>query len=380
MKPDKPGSANRPNRPAPPVAGNLPANRPGTGNPPNIANRPGAEGRPNQPNLDNRPARPGQTQRPPRPARPEQWQNVQAKNSNEWNQWKQNNQANINNFQVNRTNEWNNINSRYNEGDWAGRYGDGEYNEWRNDVHDYRSNRAEEIWGHREDYWNDCFDDNWWGSAAWRTRPYVAAANASPWWWWKPLAWSGVGAFFGAAIASDPVDYDPGTTVVYEGDNYYVDGEPQGTATEARQEAIVLATPEVAEVPVPEPAAEGQQEEWMPLGVWALTQQEQGDATMFMQLSVNRDGLIGGAYKNVMTGDEQPIVGQLDKKTQKLAWHVGDVTQTVYETGLSGFQGDVASVFVHFGEAQTQTWLLVRLPSPELPPGTVKLPEVAAKK
>jgi hypothetical protein len=29
---------------------------------------------------------------------------------------------------------------------------------------------------------------------------------------------------------------------------------------------------------------------------------------------------------------------------------------------------DVASVFVHFGEKTTQTWLLVRLPSPEIPP------------
>jgi hypothetical protein len=34
---------------------------------------------------------------------------------------------------------------------------------------------------------------------------------------------------------------------------------------------------------------------------------------------------------------------------------------------------------VHFGEAQTQNWLLVRLPSPEMPPGTVELPKIAEK-
>ena len=98
---------------------------------------------------------------------------------------------------------------------------------------------------------------------------------------------------------------------------------------------------------------------------------------MFVQLSIDKNGIVGGAYKNVMTGDEQPIIGQLDARTQRVAWHVGDATQTVYETGLSNLQNDVASVFVHFGKDMTQTWLLVRLPSPELPPGSVKLPEVA---
>lgn len=139
--------------------------------------------------------------------------------------------------------------------------------------------------------------------------------------------------------------------------------------------AAELATPAMEEVPVPEPVAEGQEEQWLPLGVWALTQQEQGDANMFMQFSVDRNGLLAGAYKNILTGDEQPIVGQLDKTTQRMAWHVGEATQTVYETGLNSMEGDVASVFVHFGGEQTQTWLLVRLPSPDLPPSTVRIPE-----
>lgn len=295
---------------------------------------------------------------------------------NKWNQWKQDNSTHINNFQVNRTNNWNNINSRWSENGWAQRFGSDDYWKWRDDVFDFRKDRCEEIWDRRQDFWDDCFDHHWWGSCWWRPRPAVAVGvNVSPWWWWQPFAWASAGAFFGASIAPQPVVYDPGTTVIYQGDTYYVDGKASGSAVEARREAAKLATPAVEEVPVPDPAPEGQPEQWMPLGVWALTQQEQGDATMFMQFSVNKDGLLGGAYKNVMTGDEQPIVGQLDKKTQRIAWHVGDATQTVYETGLSSVENDVASVFVHFGEAQTQTWLLVRLPSPELPPGTVKLPE-----
>jgi hypothetical protein len=51
-----------------------------------------------------------------------------------------------------------------------------------------------------------------------------------------------------------------------------------------------------------------------------------------------------------------------------VAWHINNAPQTVFETGLSDLNYDVASVFVHFGAAQTQTWLLVRLPSPATPP------------
>ena len=200
--------------------------------------------------------------------------------------------------------------------------------------------------------------------------------NVSPWWAWRPVVWTTIGAFFGAAIAPQPVVYDPGTTVIYEGDTYSINGQASGSATEARRAVAELATPAVAEIPVPEPAEEGQAETWLPLGVWALTQQEQGDATMFMQLSVDKNGIVGGAYKNVMTGDEQPIIGQVDKKSQRIAWHVGEATGTIYETGLTSLENDVASTFVHFGEAQTQTWLLVRIPSPEIPVGTVKLPEL----
>ncbi len=82
---------------------------------------------------------------------------------------------------------------------------------------------------------------------------------------------AGAGVFFGATIAAEPIVYDPGTTVIYEGDTYYVDGEPSGTAAAARQQAIQLANPAVAEIPVPDPAPEGQPETWLPLGVWALT-------------------------------------------------------------------------------------------------------------
>ena len=49
----------------------------------------------------------------------------------------------------------------------------------------------------------------------------------------------------------------------------------------------------------------------MPLGVFALAQEEKGDAVMFFQISVNRAGLISGAYTSTIADDERPnVVGR----------------------------------------------------------------------
>jgi hypothetical protein len=333
---------------------------------PNDLLRPGIGGQFNQD------LRLGQANLSSRPIRPNNWQNVAVNSASQWNLWKNNNFARITNFRSNRANSWNNIASRSGQRAWAGRFGSDEFRSWRRDVWDFRGCRAAETWCHRRPFWNNIFDDCWWNSCSWCPSS-VVCVNTSPWWWWQPFTWDSVGSFFGPTVA-EPIAYDPGTTVIYEGDTYYVDGVAAGSAVEARRAASDLASPPVEHFPVPAPPAAGQPQDWLPMGVWALTQQEQGDATMFMQFSIDKNGILAGAYKNVMTGDEQPVVGQLDRQTQRVAWHVGNATQTVYETGLSGFENDVVSVFVHFGEVETQTWLLVRLPSPEMPPSTVKLP------
>ena len=73
-----------------------------------------------------------------------------------------------------------------------------------------------------------------------------------------------------------------------------------------------------------------------------------------------------GAYQNVLSGDKSPISGQVDKKTQRVAWRIGS-NNTVIETGLQNLTQDVAGCLVHFGPDTTQTWLLVRLKQPQMP-------------
>jgi len=95
-----------------------------------------------------------------------------------------------------------------------------------------------------------------------------------------------------------------------------------------------------------------------------LVQEEKGDPTMFFQLSVNRDGIISGAYTNTFSSDQNSVAGEVDKKTQRVGWRIGDNTETVFETTLGNLTLDVAPIAIHFGNDRTQNWLLVRMPDP----------------
>jgi len=90
---------------------------------------------------------------------------------------------------------------------------------------------------------------------------------------------------------------------------------------------------------------------------------------MFFQISIDKDGVVTGAFKNLLSGETSPISGQVDKKTQRVAWKIGS-NNTVIEAGLQNLTQEVASCLVHFDTDTTQTWLLVRLKQPEMPNST----------
>ena len=121
--------------------------------------------------------------------------------------------------------------------------------------------------------------------------------------------------------------------------------------------------PAAAPAPGAQPGAAPAQE-WLPLGVFALAQEEKGDPVMFFQLSVNRAGVISGAYQSTLTDDKRPVAGQVEKASQRAAWRIGDNTETIFTTSLANLTRDVCTVAIHFGETRTQTWLLVRMPEP----------------
>jgi hypothetical protein len=111
--------------------------------------------------------------------------------------------------------------------------------------------------------------------------------------------------------------------VVYQGDEVFVDGQPAARAQEYSQQAIALANTPAEQPPLPAPPETGQPAEWLPMAVSALDQEENGDAYMFFQISIDKNGVATGAYQNVLSGEKAPISGQVDKKTQRVAWKIG---------------------------------------------------------
>ncbi len=305
--------------------------------------------------------------------RNDQW-NERVDNRNDaWSERSDRRQESRNDFQQNRDERWDKLQGgREDRQDWRDQNRE-DWQDHRKDLWDYRGDRAEEIWDNTRDFYDDCFDDRWWGACGWGGA-YVGIGHypANPWWWWRPVGWAAVAGFV-SAVTPDPVYIDHGMTVIYEGDTVYVDGNPVPAAQYT--EPVVNLAVNVEQAPPPAPPAEGKPAEWLPLGVFALAQEEKGDPVMFFQLSVNREGVISGGFQSTLTGDQRPIAGQVDKTTQQAAWRIGDNTETIYITSLANLTQDVSTVAIRFGEDRTQTWLLVRLPEPAPAGQEQKLPE-----
>ncbi|MCE9606005.1 MAG: hypothetical protein K8U03_14005 [Planctomycetia bacterium] len=197
----------------------------------------------------------------------------------------------------------------------------------------------------RLDFWSD--HPNW---AAWRiNRPYRWAT-------WGALAgWVGYGA--GSATS-----YDYGSDVYYQDDAVYSGGQQVATAEEYAQQADAIA----ASAPNTKP----EDSEWLPLGVFAVTQDGQksgSDPTLFMQLAVSKEGIISGTLNNDATKETQTLEGMIDKASQRAAWSVKGKPRPIVETGIGNLTQDTGSALVHFADGQTQQILLVRLEEPKQP-------------
>ena len=176
------------------------------------------------------------------------------------------------------------------------------------------------------------------------------------------------------SVPSEPVYTDYGMNVIYEGDTVYVDG--QAMPTEQYDGPILKAAQTVEQPPPPLPPSDPKQPgDWMPLGVFALAQEERGDPVMFFQLSINREGVITGAFQSTLTNESKQIAGKVDKATQRAAWRIGDNGNTIYETTLANLTQEVSAIAIHFDTKRTQTWLLVRMPAPAPAGQEQKLPQ-----
>jgi hypothetical protein len=168
--------------------------------------------------------------------------------------------------------------------------------------------------------------------------------------------WAALTGWYGGW--SEPASYDYGSDVYYEEDTVQAGGQtvPAEQYTE-QAEQIAASAPEIA----PEKA------EWLPLGVFALTQDGQAsgpDPTLFMQIAISKQGMIQGTFNNSATNQTQAIEGMVDKKSQRAAWTIAGQSRPIMETGIANLTTDTGPALVHFADGSTQQCLLVRLEEP----------------
>ena len=174
---------------------------------------------------------------------------------------------------------------------------------------------------------------------------------------WAAATWDSMGAWCGYGDA-EPIYYDYGNNVTYQDDSVAVNGQDVGTPDQYYQQAEDLAS-----TGADDSADDDQQ--WMPLGVFAMTHDQQTTANLILQLALNKQGIIRGNYTATVTNDTKPVHGSVDKSTQRAAWTIGDNTDNVLETGIYNLTKDEAPMLVHFGKDKTEQWLLVRVKQDE---------------
>jgi len=199
----------------------------------------------------------------------------------------------------------------------------------------------------------ECFHGGWWAQhpGAWRAARWTTAALV-----WGGVGWAACSSYCG--YPAEPVYYDYGSNVVYEGDSVYVNGDTVATQEQYAQQAVTMAD-------TGKQAQATKEEEWLSLGVFAMVQGEQTNGNDLFQLAVNKAGVIRGNYYNALSDTTLPVYGSVDKKTQRAAWTVGDKKDTTYEAGFANLTKAETTMLVHFGKDRTQQWTLVRL---EMPP------------
>ncbi len=228
-----------------------------------------------------------------------------------------------------------------------------DWNRWQGYRNDHR-NFINNNWHNH--YWNN---NHWWGAGYWHNHPHPHYRFGARYNWWAWAAWPAITGWVGSGWTT-PIYYNYGQNVYYDGDTVYYGDQVYSSAADYAAQAEQIATSAPAQPPA--------EDDWLPLGVFAITQDGESsgaDPTMFLQLTVSKQGVIAGSLRNTVTGDVQPIEGMVDRDTQRAAWTVSGQTRPIMETGIGNLTQDTAAALVHFADGTTQQWLLVRMDQPD---------------
>ncbi|MBN9522115.1 hypothetical protein J0H58_26955 [bacterium] len=199
----------------------------------------------------------------------------------------------------------------------------------------------------------DCFRPAWyaahpgcWAAAGW-------AAGAA----WATPTYAAVATYCGLPPESPP-DYDYGSSVVYQGDAVYVDGQEAGTAQQYAEQATATAAKGQTMSPPPT-------DDWKPLGVFALVSGDEKTSNNIFQLAVNKDGVIRGNFYDGVTDATTEVFGAINKQSKLAAWTIGKKQDRVFEAGVYNLTQPECPCLLHLGTQRTTQMLLVRVEQPK---------------
>jgi len=252
---------------------------------------------------------------------------------------------------------------------WSGRDGGGRDNRdwsdnWRRGDRFSVADRIRGDWSGRRDRDYPFFGD-WWGGRHGRYWSFwgdYSRRYNRPWYWWS---WA-TGPRLGSWIVYDwsrPYywDYGQGEYIYCDDGAVYVNGRWYEPAPVYYDQTVSLInqSPELT-------AESAAKQDWLPLGVFAVTPDGRDEAIATVQLAVTKDGVIGGTAYDQQSGQGFTIRGTVDKRSQRAVWSYTDDRdkRLIMETSIYNLTQPEATGMVHYGPTDMRVVELVRLEQP----------------
>lgn len=196
-----------------------------------------------------------------------------------------------------------------------------------------------------------CFRPGWYTQhpGAWFAAGWAAGAV------WRAATWGSFCSFSG--YEGSVAYYNYGENVTYQDDGVYFNGEQVATSEQYAERAATIAD-------TGKQAKATKEEEWLPLGVFAMVQGDEKTSNHIFQLAMNKKGTIRGNYYDAVTDTTAEVFGSVDPKTHRAAWTVGDRKTPVYEAGIANLTQSETTMLAHYGKERTQQFTLIRIEDP----------------
>jgi len=202
-------------------------------------------------------------------------------------------------------------------------------------------------------YYNS-FQPSWYSAHPNSWAPSGASAGSA----WATPSYSVVAGYCGMPAAAAAPNYDYGSSVVFQGNNVYMNGQDAGTTQQFAEQATSIASQgQTANAPPTD--------DWKPLGIYALVQGDDKSSNYIFQLAVNKDGVIRGNYYDGVMDNNSEVFGSVDKQSQRAAWTIGKKKDRVFEAGVYNLTQPECPCLVHRGTDSTTQMMLVRMQQPK---------------